>query len=171
MVRQEGRHVAVQGSLVENDHVIEALAANRPDDAFHVSALPWRSRRAERLFRSQSGHLPAELGSKDPVLVTEQILRRLVEGKCLPQLLRRPLRRRMGGHIEMDDPPPIVSQHQEHVQDLETNRRHGEEVDRHHGYISENALTEAAPGLRTDRRRSWTQPAVTTPIMMSAVSD
>jgi hypothetical protein len=71
----------------------------------------------------------------------------------------------------MDDPPPIVSQHQEHVQDLETNRRHGEEVDRHHGSISENALTEAAPGLCTDRRRSWTQPAVTTPIMMSAVSD
>ena len=29
----------VQGSFVENDHVIEALAPNRADDAFHVSSL------------------------------------------------------------------------------------------------------------------------------------
>ena len=27
----------------------------------------------------------------------------------------------------------LVSQYQEHVQDLETDRRHGEEVDRHDG--------------------------------------
>ena len=100
-----------QGSLVENDHVIEALAANRPDDAFHVSALPRRSWRPKYLLRSQIGHLLAELASKDPIPITEQILRRLVERKGLPQLLRRPLCGRMGGHIEMDDPPSIVSQH------------------------------------------------------------
>src|SRR5262249_47169022 len=88
----------------------------------------------------------AELGSKDPVPVTEQIFRRSVEGKGLPHLLRRPLCRRMGGHIEMDDPPAIVSQHQEHVQHLETNCWNGEEIDRHRGL--DVILKEGLPGLR-----------------------
>ena len=47
IVRQEGLHVPVQCSLVENDDVVEALAANRADDAFHVGTLPRRSRRRQ----------------------------------------------------------------------------------------------------------------------------
>ena len=31
------------------DHVIEALAAQGADDAFHVGTLPWRSRRGEHV--------------------------------------------------------------------------------------------------------------------------
>src|SRR5262245_53761328 len=58
----------------------------------------------------------------------------------------------MGGHIEMDNPPSIVSQHQEHVQDLETNRRHGEEIDRDHAL--DVILQEGLPGLR-----GWIAPA------------
>jgi hypothetical protein len=37
----------------------------------------------------------------------------------------------MGGDVEMHDPPSIVSQHKKHVQDLKTDSRYGEEVDRH----------------------------------------
>jgi hypothetical protein len=34
----------------------------------------------------------------------------------------------------MHDPPAaLVSQHEEHVQDLEADCRYGKEVDRHHG--------------------------------------
>ena len=39
----------------------------------------------------------------------------------------------MGGDIEMHDPPAVVGQHEQHVQDLKSDRWHGEEVDRHHG--------------------------------------
>jgi hypothetical protein len=35
----ESGHITVQGSLDENDQVIERLATNRPDDAFHVRSL------------------------------------------------------------------------------------------------------------------------------------
>ena len=52
----------------------------------------------------------------------------------------------MGSDIEMHDPPSIVSQNQENVQDLKPNRRHGEEVDRHHGF--DVILKEGPPGLR-----------------------
>ncbi len=52
----------------------------------------------------------------------------------------------MGGDVEMHDPPSIVSQNQQHVQDLKPDGRHGEEVDRHHGL--DVILKECAPVLR-----------------------
>jgi hypothetical protein len=33
----------------------------------------------------------------------------------------------MGGDVEMHDPPSVMSQNQEHVQDLKADRRHREE--------------------------------------------
>ena len=52
----------------------------------------------------------------------------------------------MRGHVEMHDPPSVVSQHQEYVQDLKPKRRHGKEVDRNHGL--DVVLKERPPGLR-----------------------
>jgi hypothetical protein len=75
--------VPVQGSFVENDHVIEALAANRADDTFNVCSLPWRSRRAQYLPHSQLCQLLAQLGSEYSVPVPKQIFRRLIKWKRL----------------------------------------------------------------------------------------
>ena len=58
----------------------------------------------------------------------------------------------MGGDVEMNDPPSIVSQHKKHEQNLKTDGRHGEEVDRHHGL--DVILKEGLPGLRR-----WLSPA------------
>ena len=52
----------------------------------------------------------------------------------------------MSGHVEMHDPSSVVSQNQEHIQDLKPDRRHGKEVDRHHGL--DVILKEGPPGLR-----------------------
>jgi hypothetical protein len=58
--------VPVQGSLVENDHVVEALAANRADDAFHVGTLP----RGSLLINSAVCIPPAGLHFASPALYT-----------------------------------------------------------------------------------------------------
>src|SRR5260370_2651936 len=52
----------------------------------------------------------------------------------------------MRGDVQMHDPSSVVSHNQEHVQDLKPDRRHSEEVDRHHrlGVI----LKEGLPVLR-----------------------
>ena len=34
----------------------------------------------------------------------------------------------MGGHIEMENAPTVMSQHQKHLEDLETNCGHREEI-------------------------------------------
>jgi hypothetical protein len=46
----------------------------------------------------------------------------------------------------MEDSTPVVGQYQEYVQDLETDRRHSEEIDGHHGL--DVILEEGSPGLR-----------------------
>ena len=46
----------------------------------------------------------------------------------------------------MDDPPSVVRQNQKHVQDLKPDRRHSEEVHRHHGL--DVILQESPPVLR-----------------------
>src|SRR5579872_5859006 len=52
----------------------------------------------------------------------------------------------MRGHVEMDDATTLMSQNREHVQDLKPDRRHGKEIDRHHGL--EVIVQESPPGLR-----------------------
>src|SRR3981081_2458333 len=58
----------------------------------------------------------------------------------------------MRGHVEMNDATAVVSQNQEHVQDLKPDRRHGKEVDRHHSL--DVILKESPPVLRR-----WLPPA------------
>src|SRR6516225_8350286 len=91
-------------------------------------------------------YISGELIAEDPVAVPKQVTRNLLKRKCLPELLSSPLGRRMGGDVAMHDPPSVVSQNQEHVQDLKPDRRHGKEVDRHHRF--EVILQEGPPVLR-----------------------
>ena len=41
IIEHEASKVAEQVTFTEDDHVIQALAANRADHAFDVCALPW----------------------------------------------------------------------------------------------------------------------------------
>jgi hypothetical protein len=88
----------------------------------------------------------SEVIAKNRIAVAQLVARELVKGKGFPQLLSRPLRGRMGGHVEVQNAAPVMGQHQKHVKDLETDGGHGEEVDGHQllGVI----LQKCAPGLR-----------------------
>jgi len=74
--------------------------------------------------------LAAELVAEDFVAVAQQIPRDLLKRKRLPQLLRGPLRGRMSRYVKVHHPTPLMRQHQKHVQHLEADRGHGEEIDR-----------------------------------------
>jgi len=63
------------------------------------------------------------------IAVADQEARRLVEREGLDDLLRRPLRRRMGGNVEVYNMPPVVTQRIEREQNTECGRGNGEEVD------------------------------------------
>jgi len=54
--------VTIQTGLVENDHVVDALAPNRTDHAFDVGPLPGGARRREHFFDAQMPDLLGEVG-------------------------------------------------------------------------------------------------------------
>ena len=110
--------MSVECSLVENDHMVEALATNRADDALHVGSLPWRAWRRQNFLDPHGFHIPAKLTAEDTVAVSEEVPGDLFKRKCLAKLLPGPLGGGMRGHIEMHDPASLVSQNQKHVQDL-----------------------------------------------------
>jgi len=129
VIVRERSEVARQAGFTEYDHVIQALAAQGADHPLDIGSLPRRPRRREHLFDAHRLHLLHEVRPEDPVAIAQQIARRGLPRESLAQLLSSTLRGRMSGDAEMQNAPPVVRQHQEHVQDLEPDRRHGEKVD------------------------------------------
>src|SRR5215472_1781040 len=95
------------------------------------------------ILNAQLFHLLGEFGTEDAVAVAQQIARRAVPRKSLPQLLRGPFRGWMSGDAKMQNAPPLMRQHQEHVEHREPDGRYRKEVDRNHGL--EVVLKEGSP--------------------------
>src|SRR5271155_3685167 len=65
--------------------------------------MPRRARRRQKFADAHVSNLFSKLMTKDSIAVAQQVSRGLVKGKCLPQLLSRPLRGWVGSHIEMQN--------------------------------------------------------------------
>ena len=87
--------------IVEDDHVVEALAANASNDSFDVRALPWRARRRENLLDAESRDATFEVRPVDSIPVPQHEARRAIPRKGIDDLLRAPLSRGMFRDIEM----------------------------------------------------------------------
>ena len=82
--------------LVEDDHMVEALAANASNYSFDVGALPRRARRRQNLPDAESGDAPVEVPTVDAISIPQQVPRRRIPWKRLDHLLRRPLLQKDG---------------------------------------------------------------------------
>ena len=133
-------------AFVQNDDVIEALAAYGADQAFDIGILPGRARGAKHLFDTEAVHTATEREVIDVVAIAQEIPRGFIPWKCLDHLLCRPLARGVLGDIEVDNLAAFVPQHQEHVEDPKGGCVDGEKVD---GYeILGMIVEECPPGLR-----------------------
>jgi len=126
--------------------MIEALASNGSNHSLHIGSLPRRARCRQDLANAHVSHLFSEVIAKDPIALPQQVTRELLKRKSLPQLLSRPLRGWVGGHVEVQNTAPVMGQHQKHVKDLEADRGHREEVDR--DQLLSMILQKCAPSLR-----------------------
>src|SRR5215472_5851231 len=84
---------------MKHNHMIEALPPNGTNHALHVGSLPRGARRGQHFANAPVSHLFPEGIAEDGIAVPQQVARELVKGKGLPQLLSRPFRARVGGHI------------------------------------------------------------------------
>lgn len=85
--------MAEQRSLIKDDYVVEAFAADRADHPFHICSLPGRAGSAKNLNDVHGLNLLCELVSEDSITIPEQIARRLFERERLPEVAGRSIRR------------------------------------------------------------------------------
>src|SRR5215469_16625161 len=84
---------------MQHNHMIEALPPNGTNHSLDVGSLPRGARHGQHFMDTHVSHLSSELIAEDSIAVAEEIAREMFEGKCLPQLLSRPLGGGVGGHI------------------------------------------------------------------------
>jgi hypothetical protein len=68
--------------------------------------------------------LSGEVFAEDSIPISQQIPWRRVPGESVAKLVGSPFRGRMSRDVEVQYSPPLMSQHQEHVQNLEADGWH-----------------------------------------------
>ena len=108
---------------VKYDHMISALAPDRPDHAFNISVLPGRAERGGPVPDAYCSHASLEREAECSVIVANEIFWGAVPWKRFRDLARQPVGRRIAGHRKPQQPSPLVAQNQKCEQPLKRNRR------------------------------------------------
>src|SRR6266446_9692968 len=141
---------ATQMAVAKNDHVIDALTTYASNHPLGVRILPRASWSRPHFPNAHSLNSVLEVLPIDSISITNQIAGRLILRKGFDDLLCRPRRRRMLGHIKVNDAATFVRQNNEHKQHVQPSGRNGEEVDRHE--VAYVIVEEGSP--RLGRRRA-----------------
>src|SRR5216683_1027461 len=104
IIRDKQLYMLVQRSLVEDDHMIQALAAYRADEPLDVSPLPWTTGRRKDFLDAHIPDLLHEIDAEDPIPVPQEITRCRVPWKRIAELLSGPFCRRMRCYAEVENP-------------------------------------------------------------------
>jgi hypothetical protein len=120
----------VEVSLAEDKDVIQTLASGSTDQALSERVLPPAVGRREDFVDPHARQAMPELVAVDSVTITQEIGRRGLVREGVHDLLSGPGGGGMLGHIEVDDAPAVVSEHDEDDEDAQASGRHGEEIGR-----------------------------------------
>src|ERR1700674_4158834 len=96
---------APEVTVVQNDDMIEAVAAQSSDESLHEWVLPWTSRCAEDLLDPHAVKPLLKRPTVDRVTIAKQVFRRAVPWEGFNDLLGRPLSRRILSDVEVQDLP------------------------------------------------------------------
>ena len=108
VVRDVGPKDSMKMALIEDDDVVQTLAADRADDAFNVGILPGRARCGADGRETEGLDRPTERRAEGRVAVVEEEPRVRGVGKGLAELLSGPCGRWVRRHIDMQDASPVV---------------------------------------------------------------
>jgi hypothetical protein len=136
--------------LVQSDHVIQALSADRADQAFDVRILPGTRRGGDDFSDAHARQSPLEDVTVDGVPISMQPAGRGAVRECVDHLLRGPRSGRMLRDIEVHDASAVMRQHDRDEQHSARECRHREEI--HRRGRREVILEKRPPSLR---RRAW----------------
>jgi hypothetical protein len=135
-----------QMTLIQDDDMVQTLAAERANKAFAIRILPGRTRCRDHFLYPQARQAATRLVAEYTVAIPDQITRRRLEGEGLPQLLTNPRSGRRRRNVEVNDPPAFMAENDEDVEQAKRNRGNDEEV--HRGQCAGVVFQESTPSLR-----------------------
>jgi len=132
--------------LVHNDQVVQTLPSQRPDEALGDRVRLRCLHRRQDGLDADPGGARDEGGTVATVTVAEEVLRLVAPRRGGDELAPDPVGGRMCSHIEVDEPPSVMGDEEEHEERVEGNGLHGEEVGGPNVWCV--IAEEGAPGLR-----------------------
>jgi hypothetical protein len=121
---------AAQVSLSEDEHVIQRLASDRPDQALSERVLPRAVWRRDDFVDPHALHAMPRWLTVDVVAVVEEVGRRGLVREGVHDLLGGPVGGGVLGHVEVDDTPAVMGEHDEDEEDTQAGGGYCEEIDR-----------------------------------------
>ena len=146
VVREVASQGAAQVPFAKDEDVIQTLAPDGADEPLREGVLPRAVRRREDFTDAHALHALPEHVTVDRVAVAEEIGRRGVVREGVHDLLGGPVGRGVVGHVEVDDAPAMVNEHDEHEEDAQARGGNREEVEG--DQISDMVGEERPPRLR-----------------------
>src|SRR5438093_985023 len=137
---------AAQVAFAENQNVIQTLAPDRADEPLREGILPRAVRGREDFLDPHALHSVPKLFAVDLVAVAQEIGGRGVVRKGIHDLLGGPVGGGMLGHVEVDDAPAVVREHDKNKEDAQARGGHREEIEG--DQIADMVGEERPPGLR-----------------------
>ena len=161
-------------AFVEHDDEIEAVAANRTDDALGERILPGAVRRGEDFVNAHTLHAVPKVLAVDLITVAQEIGWRGVVRERVHDLLGSPSGGRVFCDVEVNDTPAVVGEHNEDEEDVQADGGDGgdgEDIDG--DQIAAMVGEERAPGLRRlggrlGIKRDTVRSATSIPILRSS---
>ena len=139
-------HKVFQMLLVQNNHMIEQVSTATADPPFRNAVLPRTSDAGslglDNEVLDRADHFFIELRAA----IKDQIAGRGVVREGFTQLLNHPSARRVFGHIEVQDAPPVMRNDEEAAEDSKSERWHREEF--HSGNRHTMMIQKRHPSLR-----------------------
>src|SRR6266403_2624756 len=140
-----GSQGPAQMRLTKNDDMIQALAADRPDQPFGKAILPrrgWCGRLVPDAHRAQSARDDAAI---DPVAIADEVARSLFPRKGLRYLTCNPFCRRSCRDVDPDEVSAVEPDNDEGIEQVETDSWNNEQV--HGGDVRRVVAQEGSPSL------------------------
>jgi hypothetical protein len=132
--------------LSQHNHAIQALAPDRAHQPLRQRILPRALRCGQDFDDAYVVEAIPETFAAGLVPISDQVSWRRVLGERFQDLLSRPSRCRMLGHVEMKHPAPTMAQHHQNKQNPKSGGGHGKEIDG--DQLVYVIVDERLPGLR-----------------------
>jgi len=157
IVREVAGEDVAQVRLAQNEDVVQTFTPHRTGQPLHERILPRTVRRREDFLDAEVLHSAPEPLAIDVVAIAEAVLRRGCRSG-VHDLLGRPVRGGVLGHVEVDNASAMVGEHNEDEEHPQADSGDGEEIDE--DQVPHVISKECAPRLR---RRSAPFRADSTP--------